>query len=51
MTYQVSDTSLQDSGMRATALRHALLFYLFGSVILATVINLMASLGTSGAFG
>jgi uncharacterized membrane protein len=47
MTYQVSDTSLQDSSMRAAAL----LSYLFGSGILATVINLMASLGTAGAFG
>jgi uncharacterized membrane protein len=51
MTYQVSDTSLQNSVMRATALRHGLLSYLFGSVILASVINLIASLGTSGAFG
>jgi uncharacterized membrane protein len=51
MTYQVSDTSLQNSSMRSAALRHALLSYLFGSGILATVINLMASLGTTGAFG
>jgi uncharacterized membrane protein len=51
MTYQVSDTSLQDSSMRAAALRHALLSHLFGSGILATIINLMASLGTTGAFG
>jgi uncharacterized membrane protein len=51
MTYQVSDTSLQSSCMRSAALRHGLLSYLFGAGILATVINLMASLGTTGAFG
>ena len=37
--------------MRSAALRHVLLPYPFGSVILATVINLMASLGTTGALG
>jgi uncharacterized membrane protein len=51
MTCQVFDTSLQDSSMRAAALRHALLSYLFGAGILATAINPMASLGASGAFG
>ena len=44
MTFQVSDTSLQTSEMRATALRHALLSYLFGTVIVATTINLVAGL-------
>jgi len=33
--------------MRATALRHALLSYLFGSLILAAAVNLVASLGSS----
>lgn len=42
MTYQVSDTNLRTSELRGTALRHALLSYLFGSVILATTINLVA---------
>lgn len=45
MTYQVSDTSIGNSEIRRTALRHALLSYLFGAVILATVINLVAGLG------
>lgn len=48
MTFQVSDTELQDSDIRATALRHALLSYLFGAVILAAAVNLIAGLGSSG---
>jgi uncharacterized membrane protein len=48
MTYQVSDTDLQTRDIRATALRHALLSYLLGAVILATVINLIAGLGSRG---
>jgi uncharacterized membrane protein len=46
MTFQVSDTDLQTSEIRATALRHALLSYLFGAVILATTINLVAGLAS-----
>ena len=49
MTYQVSDTNLTSHRMRVTALRHALLSFLFGSVILGTTINLIVSLsGSSG---
>jgi uncharacterized membrane protein len=48
MTFQVSDTDLQTTAIRATALRHALLSYLFGAVILATTINLIAGLGSGG---
>lgn len=44
MTFQVSDTALTSSQLRAAALRHALLSYLFGAVILATTINLVAGL-------
>jgi uncharacterized membrane protein len=44
MTFQVSDTSLQTKEMRATALRQGLLSYLFGAVIIATTINLIAGL-------
>ncbi|MET0352790.1 DUF1345 domain-containing protein [Plantibacter sp. MCCC 1A11337] len=44
MTYQVSDTTLRSSELRRTVLKHTLLSYLFGSVILATVINLVAGL-------
>ena len=44
MTFQVSDTNLQTKEMRVTALKHALLAYLFGTVIIATTINALASL-------
>ncbi|MDT7724120.1 MAG: hypothetical protein QOI21_696 [Actinomycetota bacterium] len=45
MTFQVSDTDLKTKEMRATALRHALLSYLFGTFIIASMINLIAGLG------
>jgi len=44
MTYQVSDTNISRSDIRATALAHALLSFLFGSFVLATTINLIAGL-------
>jgi uncharacterized membrane protein len=44
MTYQVSDTNLTSKEVRHTALRHALLSYLFGTVIIAATINLAAGL-------
>ncbi len=44
MTYQVSDTDLQTRAIRATALRQGLLSYLFGAVILASAVNLVAGL-------
>lgn len=44
MTFQVSDTDLQSEEYRRLALRHALLSYLFGAVILAATINLVAGL-------
>ena len=47
MTFQVSDTDLQIPRIRATALRHALLAYLFGAIILASTINLVAGLASS----
>ncbi|UQX88435.1 DUF1345 domain-containing protein [Jatrophihabitans telluris] len=51
MTFQVSDTDLQTPAIRATALRQALLSYLFGAVILATSINLVAGLASSSGGG
>jgi uncharacterized membrane protein len=51
MTFQVSDTDLQSPAIRATALRHALLSYLFGALIVATTVNLVAGLGTSSGGG
>ena len=47
MTFQVSDTDIQRPTIRATALRHALLSYLLGAVVLASTINLVVSLGSS----
>jgi uncharacterized membrane protein len=44
MTYQVSDTDLTNKAIRHTALRHALLSYLLGTVIIAATINLAAGL-------
>jgi uncharacterized membrane protein len=46
MTFQVSDTDLETPAIRATALRQALLAYLFGAVILAATINLVSQLAT-----
>ncbi|MFK4107283.1 DUF1345 domain-containing protein [Streptomyces sp. NPDC002176] len=46
MTYQVSDTSVSSPIIRAVALRHCLLSYLFGISVLATTINLVAGVVT-----
>jgi len=45
MTFQVSDTNISSSLIRSTVLRHSLLSFVFGTVILATTINLVAGLG------
>jgi uncharacterized membrane protein len=44
MTYQVSDTMLRDRGIRRTVLVHAFLSYLFGVVIVAAGVNVVAGL-------
>jgi uncharacterized membrane protein len=44
MTFQVSDTELNSREFRATVLRHSLLSYLFGTVIVALTINIVAGL-------
>ena len=46
MTYQVSDTTLRTTQLRRVVLRHTLLSYLFGTVILASTINLVVGLGS-----
>ena len=43
MTFQISDTDVQVRRIRRTVVRHALLSYLFGAVILAVVVNVIAS--------
>ncbi len=44
MTYQVSDTDLAKRSIRRAALHHALLSYLFGAVILAVTVSLVAAI-------
>lgn len=44
MTFQVSDTAIEDKEIRRMALGHALLSFLFGTGVLALMINLIASL-------
>jgi uncharacterized membrane protein len=44
MTFQVSDTDIQHRDIRRTVLRQSLLSYLYGAVILAVMINVIASL-------
>ncbi len=44
MTFQVSDTDISDKDIRRAVLRHMLLSYVFGAVIIAVTINLVAGL-------
>ncbi len=46
MTYQVSDTNLKTGAMRRIVLRHTLLSYVFGTVIVASTLNLVIGLAT-----
>ena len=44
MTFQVSDTDIRSGEIRRTALRHGLLSFMFSVGIVATTVNLIASL-------
>ncbi|TLH49639.1 DUF1345 domain-containing protein [Mycolicibacterium aubagnense] len=44
MTYQVSDTNVTTSQIRAEVLRHCLFSYIYGTVIIACTINLVINL-------
>ena len=44
MTFQVSDTDLTGKRVRRTALHHALLSYVFGTVIVAITVSSVGSL-------
>lgn len=44
MTYQVSDTAVTEKLIRRTAFRHALLSYVFGTGVVAMLINVVAGL-------
>lgn len=46
MTYQVSDTDVSSTAIRVVALRHCLLSFVYGTVILAATINLVAGIVT-----
>ena len=48
MTYQVSDTTFTNKLMRHTALRHALLSFVLGAIVIASTINLVSQLASSG---
>jgi uncharacterized membrane protein len=45
LTFQVSDTDIENSEIRKAVLKHMLLAYLFGAIIIATTINTIANLG------
>jgi len=44
MTFQVADTNITSKAVRRITLRHALLSYLYGAVLLGLVINVVATL-------
>ena len=44
MAFAVSDTDITDKTIRAVVLRHSMVSYVFGAVILASTINLVAGL-------
>lgn len=44
MTFQVADTDINEQKIRHTVLLHSLLGYLFGAVILAVTINIVAAI-------
>jgi uncharacterized membrane protein len=44
MTYQVSDTDITDRKLRHPVLRHALLSFVFGAVIIGASVNIVAGL-------
>jgi uncharacterized membrane protein len=51
MAYQVSDTDLRSSAVRRVVLGHTLLAYLYGTIVIAATINLVAGIGNSGLGG
>src|SRR4051795_12699300 len=46
MCFQVSDTSLRKTAIRATALRHGLTSFVFDAVIIAVTVNVVAGFST-----
>jgi uncharacterized membrane protein len=44
MTFQVSDTGIAQRNIRRTVIRHALLSYVFGTLIIGVAINVVGNL-------
>lgn len=44
MTYQVSDTTISDTRIRGMVLRHALISYVLGAIVVATTVNLVIAI-------
>ncbi|MEU8612404.1 DUF1345 domain-containing protein [Actinoplanes sp. NPDC048791] len=47
MSFAMPDTQLTDTSIRKVALGHALLSYLFGTIVIAVAVNLVTNLGQS----
>ncbi|WP_323095998.1 DUF1345 domain-containing protein [Intrasporangium sp. YIM S08009] len=47
MAYQVSDTAVRSSQVRRVVLGHTLLAYLYGTIVIASTINLVVGIGGS----
>ncbi len=48
MSFAVPDTQVADTSIRKVALGHALLSYLFGTIVIAVAVNLVTNLGQQG---
>ncbi len=48
MTYQVSDNALRSSDIRRVVFGHCVLAYVFGTVVIASTINLVVGISTTG---
>jgi uncharacterized membrane protein len=48
MSFAVPDTQIEDTSIRKVGLGHALLSYLFGTVVIAVAVNLVTNLGQQG---
>ncbi|MEO7000080.1 MAG: DUF1345 domain-containing protein [Terracoccus sp.] len=49
MTYQVSDNALRSSDIRRVVFGHCLLAYVFGTVVIASTINLVVGISTTAS--
>jgi len=45
MSFAISDTEVVDTSIRKVALGHALLSFLFGTVVIAVAVNVVTNLG------